>query len=95
MSDLSGSEIIRVVDTLIGSTEAYGDSNIDHDRLSNQRKLKEVTEHLINRLYKNTHYAKRVEYSMREIGLDACEFLGSLVDGYGLNDFVEVDDADD
>lgn len=95
MSDLSGSEIIRVVDTLIGSTEAYGDTYIDHDRLNNQRKLKEVTEHLINRLYKNTHYAKRVEYSMREIGLDACEFLGYLVSEYGLNDFVEVDDADD
>lgn len=92
MSDLSGSEIIRVVDTLIGSTEAYGDTYIDQERLVNQRKLKEVTEHLINRLYKNTHYAKRVEYSMREIGLDACEFLGYLVSEYGLNDFVEVDD---
>lgn len=89
MSDLSGSEIIRVVDVLIGSTEAYGDTYIDHDRLINQEKMKELTEHLINRLWENTKYAKRVEYSMKEIGSDAWEFLGYLVEEYGLNDFTE------
>ena len=92
MSDLSGSEIIRVVDTLIGYTEAYGDTYIDSERLNNQRKLKEVTEHLIRRLYNNTHYANCAEYSRKEIGLDAREFLGRLVDEYGLNNFVEVEE---
>ena len=92
MSELSGSEIIRVVDTLIGATEAYGDTYIDHDRLINQEKMKEVTEYLINRLWENTTYTKRVEYSMKQIGNDACEFLGYLVSEYGLNDFVEVEE---
>ena len=89
MSDLSGSEIVRVVDALIGATEAYGDTYIDHDRLINQEKMKEVAGHLLYRLWENTKYAKRSEYSMKEIGNDACEFLGYLVSEYGLNDFVE------
>lgn len=89
MSDLSGSEIIRVVDALIGKTEAYGSTHIDHDRLSNQMKLKELTEHLVQRLLDNTGFSKRVEYSMREIGEDACGFLGYMVEEYGLMDYVE------
>lgn len=84
MSDLSGSEIIRVVDALIGETEAYGSTHIDHDRLVNQKKMEELTEHLIGRLYENTKYVKRVEYSMKEIGKDASDFLGYLVDEYEL-----------
>ena len=92
MSNLSGSEIIRVVDALIGEIEAYGDTYVDHDRLNNQMKLKELTEHLIERLADNTGYSKRVEYSMKEIGNDACEFLGYLVEEYGLNDFARKEE---
>ena len=94
MSDLSGSEIIRVVDALIGKTEAYGDTYVDHDRMNNQMKLKELTEYLIGKLWKNTKNAKRVEYSMKQIGIDACEFLGYLVSEYGLNDFVEKEEEE-
>lgn len=94
MSGLSGSEIVRVVDALIGATEAYGDTYIDHDRLINQEKMKELTEHLINRLWGNTKYTKRAEYSMKQIGNDACEFLGYLVSEYGLNDFVEEEEEE-
>lgn len=89
MSDLSGSEIVRVVDALIGSTEAYGDTYIDQDRLINQEKMKEVAGHLLYRLWKNTKYAKRSEYSMKEIGNDACEFLGYVVEELNLNEFVD------
>lgn len=94
MSELSGSEIIRVVDALIGATEAYGDTYVDHDRMNNQKKLKELAEHLINRLWGNTKYTKRPEYSMKEIGNDACEFLGYLVSEYGLNDFVDEEEEE-
>lgn len=89
MSDLSGSEIVRVVDAFIGATEAYGDTYIDHDRLINQEKMKEVAEHLMYRLWENTKYAKRSEYSMKEIGNDAREFLGYIVEELNLNEFVE------
>lgn len=89
MSDLSGSEIIRVVDCMIGATEAYGDSYIDHDRLNNQKKLEELAEWAIAELCRNTKYTSRYEYSMKEIGEDAREFLGFLVEEYGLLDYVE------
>ena len=89
MSALSGSEIIRVVDELIGATEAYGDSYIDHDRLNNQKKLEELAEWVIAELCRNTKYTSRYEYSMKEIGEDARKFLGFLVEEYGLLDYVE------
>lgn len=89
MSDLSGSEIIRVVDELIGATEPYGSTNIDHDRLNNQQKLKELAEWVIAELCRNTKYTSRYEYSMKEIGEDARSFLGYLVEEYGLMDYVE------
>lgn len=94
MSALSGSEIIRVVDELIGATEAYGDSYIDHDRLNNQKKLEELAECLIADLCSNANYASRHEYSMKEIGEDARQFLGFLVEEYGLNDFVRKEEND-
>lgn len=89
MSDLSGSEIIRVVDCMIGETEAYGDSYIDHDRLNNQKKLEELAEWVIAELCRNTKYTSRYEYSMKEIGEDARKFLGYLVEEYGLMDYAE------
>ena len=89
MSDLSGSEIIRVVDCMIGATEAYGDSYIDHDRINNQKKLEELAEWVIAELCRNTKYTSRHEYSMKEIGEDARKFLEYLVEEYGLLDYVE------
>lgn len=89
MSDLSGSEIIRVVDCMIGATEPYGSTHIDHDRMNNQQKLKELAECLIADLCSNANYASRHEYSMKEIGEDARNFIGYLVEEYGLMDYVE------
>ena len=89
MSNLSGSEIIRVVDCMIGATEAYGDSYIDIERLNNQKKLEELAEGLIADLCRNAKYTSRHEYSMREIAEDARKFLGYLVEEYGLMDYVE------
>ena len=92
MSDLSGSEIIKVVYCMIGATEAYGDSYIDHDRLNNQKKLEELAEWVIAELCRNTKYTSRYEYSMKEIGEDARKFLGYLAEEYGLNDFVRKEE---
>lgn len=61
MSDISGSTIIEIVDVLIGETAPYGDTYIDHYRLCNQQKLKELTNHLVDRLHLNVKYRKRVE----------------------------------
>ena len=89
MSDLSGSEIIRVVYCMIGATEPYGSTHIDHDRLNNQQKLKDLAECVIAELCRNAKYTSRHEYSMKEIGEDARKFLGFLVEEYGLMDYVE------
>lgn len=89
MSDISGSEIIRVVDCMIGATEAYGDSYIDIERLNNQKKLEELAEWVIAELCRNTKSTSRYEYSMKEIGEDARKFLGYLAEEYGLMDYVE------
>ena len=89
MSDLSESEIIRVVDCMIGATEPYGSTHIDHDRLNNQHKLEELAERVIAELCRNAKYTSRHEYSMREIAEEARNFLGYLVEEYGLVDYVE------
>lgn len=92
MSDISGSTIIAIVDALIGETAPYGDTYVDHERMCNQQKLKELTNHLLDRLYLNAKYRNRVEYSMKQIGEDAAEFLGYMVEEYELDKFVREEE---
>lgn len=90
---MTGEEIIKVVDILIGEIDAYGSEHIDKERYENQQKLKEVAWHLIDRIYGNTMYVGRVEHSMFLIGNDACEFLEDLAETYRLGDFVGYRDG--
>ncbi len=92
MSDISGSTIIAIVDVLIGETAPYGDTYIDHNRLVNQQKLKDLTNHLVDRLHLNAKYRNRVEYSMKQMGEDAAEFLGYMVEEYELDKFVREEE---
>lgn len=92
MSDISGSTIIAIVDALIGETAPYGDTYVDHERMCNQQKLKELTNHLVDRLNINAKYRNRVEYSMQQIGVDAAEFLGYMVEEYELDKFVREEE---
>ena len=87
MSKLDSEQIVNVIDALVGDIEAYGESHIDMAHRENQKVLTEVVDTLIWSLVKNTHYAKRAEYSMKVIGEDAKEFLGYLVEEYELNDY--------
>jgi hypothetical protein len=92
MNEISAYTIIAVVDALIGETAPYGDTYIDHERLENQQKLKDLTEHLIRRLVANTRARDRVEYSMKQIGEDAAEFLCYLVEDCGLYNFMNEEE---
>ena len=92
MSDISGYTIIASDDALRGETAPYGDTYVDHDRLVNQQKLKDLTEHLIWRLIASTRGCKRVEYSMKQIGEDAAEFLGYIAEEYELDKFVREEE---
>ena len=92
MSRFNAETIADVVFELVGETEAYGDTYIDSVRVKNQQIMCDVIDYLILRVYKNTKYADRNEWSMKDIGMKAREFLGYLVVEYGLNDFVEEEE---
>lgn len=95
MSMLDAEQIADVVFALVGDTDAHGDSYLDKAVRRNQKVLTDVIDTLIYDVYKKTKYANRVEYSMKVIGEDAIEFLGYLVEEYGLNDYVRKDDETD
>ena len=92
MTEISGYTIIALVDALIGETDPYGDTYIDNERLANQQKLKDLTEHLICRLLASTRACNRVEYSMKQIGEDASDFISYLVEEYGLYNFMKEEE---
>lgn len=92
MNKISAYTLIAVVDALIGETKPYGDTYVDQERLCNQQKLKELTEHLIRRLVENTPARYRVEYSMKQIGEDAAAFLCDLVEDCGLYNYMSEED---
>ena len=88
MSKLEADQIVEVVFALVGNTEPYGETYKDKETLDNLYVLTEVIDKLIYDVYKKTKYAIRVEYSMCLIGTKAQDFLGYLVEEYGLNDYV-------
>lgn len=92
MSKLTAEQIVEVVSELIGYIEPYGSSQIDRERLDNQKKLEEVVDTLVWMLCKNTKYSERNEYSMCKIGDNARDFLGYLVTEYELNNFVRKEE---
>lgn len=92
MSMLDAEQIADVVFSLVGDTGAHGDSYLDKEVRRNLTVLTDVIDTLIYDVYKKTKYADRVEYSMKIIGEDARDFLGYLVEEYGLNDYVRKEE---
>ena len=92
MSMLEAEQIADVVFALVGDTDAHGDSYLDKAVRRNLTVLTDVIDTLIYDVYKKTKYADRVEYSMKVIGEDARDFLGYLVEEYGLNDYVRKEE---
>lgn len=92
MSMLEAEQIADVVFALVGDTDAHGDSYLDKAVRRNLTVLTDVIDTLIYDVYKKTKYADRVEYSMKIIGEDARDFLGYLVEEYGLNDYVRKEE---
>lgn len=56
--------VYEVVKKLVGPIEAYGDSNIDRDRLENLEVLGELTYRLVTDLYNASLSKDRYESSM-------------------------------
>jgi hypothetical protein len=80
MKQLVASQIVSLLDALIGETEPYADSTIDHGRLINQKDLFIIIDFLMNKVYKNVEYSGSPYYSAKEIGLDAVKYLKGLRD---------------
>ena len=86
--NMDSETIINVVFKLIGDTEPHGETHIDDVVRDNQKVLTEVIDELVMTIYRNSGYARCPQYSMKVIGEEAEDFLGYLVEEYGLNDFV-------
>jgi hypothetical protein len=65
---MTGSEIIKLLDIVIGSTNATGSASVDDERLKNLRVLIDVTNWCLDGIKQAAETRHRPENSMREIG---------------------------
>lgn len=82
---MDGSTILKVIRTLIGDTEPYGDSDIDRVRTANLEKLIYVVDELLYDVEKAAVNKDRHEGSMRVMGEKAHKALTgwwSWIDAY-------------
>ena len=82
---MDASTILEVTRTLIGSTEPYGDSAIDRERMKNLDKLIYVVNELLYDVEKAAVNKDRYEGSMRMMGEKAHKALNdwwSWIDEY-------------
>ena len=68
---LTGNEIIRLLEALIGSTAAVGETNIDNEIMENLKILIDVGDYCLDKLYLASTTCGRSEASMHEIGWTA------------------------
>lgn len=72
---LSSQEIVKVLDELIGRTEAVGDSWADEEIEKNLMTLIDVINWCLDGVYQSSSTRDRIEYSMRTVGGRAYEAL--------------------
>ena len=72
---LTENEIIKLLDNLIGPTEAYGDSAVDEKILFNLKTLIDVTNWCLEGVKQSAGTSHRLEDSMRRIGETAMSAL--------------------
>jgi len=70
--------LIEIVMKLVGPVQPYGDSYADMQRLSNLKKLTELTDYLLGEISKAAESANRQEASMKAIGKHAEQFLNDI-----------------
>lgn len=75
MKKLDSGEIIKLLENLIGGTEAVGDSWADVKIETNLMTLIDVANWCIDEVAQSSEAKKRTEYSMRRIGERAFEAL--------------------
>ena len=68
---LTSDEIIRLLEVLIGSTAAVGETNMDNEIMENLKTLIDVGDYCLDKLYLASTTCGRPEASMHEIGWTA------------------------
>ena len=68
---MAASEIIRLLDILIGTTQAYGSTEMDDIIFENLQVLEEITEWCLYEIQLAARDWNRPEASMRRIGIEA------------------------
>ena len=87
---LNSQEIIKVLDALIGKTEAVGDSWKDDEIEQNLMMLIDITNWCLDGILFSSNTRDRIEYSMRIVGDRA---YSALLDyKKWLNDVIEVEE---
>ena len=77
MSDkLTGKEIVKLLDNLIGPVEAIGETNADERIYKNLQTLIDVTNWCLDGIHQSSFTCGRSEYSMHKVGYDAKCALG-------------------
>jgi len=71
MAKLSSDEIIRVLEAMIGSTEATGETNADHVVMENLKTVIDVGDYCLDKVFLASTSCGRPEASMHEIGWTA------------------------
>ena len=76
MDKLNSREIIKLLDNLIGTTEAVGETNADDKIYKNLQTLIDVTNWCLDGIYQSSETCGRPEASMHNIGWVARCTLG-------------------
>ena len=72
--------VIEVVKTLVGEVDAVGSTHIDNGRLENLNVMIDVCNALLNDIYEASKTKDYPQYSMKQIGCHAYEFIKDLAE---------------
>lgn len=74
MSELKTKDISEIVLKLIGPVEPIGRDDVDKERLTNLKRLEQITDILVDTILLLAPYYTAPEYSVRAIGQEALKW---------------------
>lgn len=67
-----------IVDSLVGSTSVYCETNHDNESYENMKELESLIFHLLKKITDNASYANRSEYSAKRLSSQAKDILKEI-----------------
>lgn len=68
-------ELSELVDKMIGTYTAHGDSGIDHEAMENLKEVEELLDHILQKLVRNAGQKNSYEGSVADIGKRSYDIL--------------------